>query len=91
MMVFALFFTSCCFASLPIYCVQQNDDEENLRRGEKILAVSSPWKEIAHAIWRSPSSLAIHSARPSCSLNNPIIVPGYHRVKKKRETENTLL
>jgi hypothetical protein len=22
MMVFALFFTSCCFASLPMYCVQ---------------------------------------------------------------------
>jgi hypothetical protein len=27
--------------------------------------ISSPWKEMAHAIWRSPSSLAMHSAWPS--------------------------
>ena len=31
----------------------------------KMPTVSSPWKEIAEAIWRSPSSLAIQSASPS--------------------------
>ena len=38
-------------------------------RDSEIRTVSSPWKEIAEAIWRSPSSLAIQSASPSCNLS----------------------
>jgi len=37
-----------------------------LRRYRKIsITISSPWNATAQAIWRSPSSLAIHSANPS--------------------------
>ena len=65
--VFFEFLTSCCRAWFPIYFLSFIDQHRYTIEGilKFSITISSPWNATAQAIWRSPSSLAIHSANPS--------------------------
>jgi hypothetical protein len=64
-MVFWEFLTSWWVAWLPMYCSRVSF--EWISATNSGLTISSPKNDTAHAIWRSPSSLAMHSASPSCT------------------------
>ena len=70
-MVLFEFLTSCCRAWLPIYFLSFIDQFRIIIK-EISITISSPWNATAHAIWRSPSSLAIHSANPSYESSKSI-------------------
>jgi len=48
-------------------------DQQRIKIKETSITISSPWNATAQAIWRSPSSLAIHSANPSYELSKSSI------------------
>jgi hypothetical protein len=79
-----------------------NDGEGNAQRRERkknlrfLQCFFTMKKEIAQAIWRSPSSLAIHSARPPCSYNYPInhhsmLAPSKKKIEEERKREHTFV
>ena len=74
-MVLFEFLTSCCRAWLPIYFLSFIDQNRIIIKKTSI-TISSPWNATAQAIWRSPSSLAIHSANPSYESSKSIYPKG---------------